>query len=70
MTTRAQGLAASGLETRQRVPTVPSEVALDPPWLLLPRAVRWDALPEVRTRHGRAEGQNGAGGPGLPGEVS
>ena len=34
------------------------------------RALPWDAIPEVMTRHGRQRGKNVAGGRGWPGDVA
>jgi hypothetical protein len=63
-------MSESCLETSQRVQTVQVEVALDHPLLLLKRALPWDAITEVMTRHWRESGKNVDGGPGLPWDTS
>src|ERR1700704_2437503 len=65
MKTSSHCIAESCLETSQSVQTVQIEVARDHPLLLLKRALRWDALTEVMTRHWREYGKNVDGGPGL-----
>ena len=70
MKTSSHCIAESCLETSQSVQTVQIEVALDHPLLLLKRALRWDAITEVMTRHWREYGKNVDGGPGLPWDVS
>ena len=42
------------------------EVSFTHPLLLLKRALPWEALTEVMTRHWRQNGKNVDGGPGLP----
>jgi hypothetical protein len=46
------------------------EVASTQPLLLLHRALPWDAIPEVMTRHWRQHGTNVDGGRGVPWDVS
>ena len=46
------------------------EVAPTHPLLLLQRALPWDAITEVMTRHWRQHGKNVDGGQGLPWDVS
>src|SRR5687768_4600255 len=46
------------------------EVASTHPLLLLKRALPWDAITEVMTRHWRQHGKNVDGGRGLPWDVS
>jgi hypothetical protein len=70
MKTSSHCIAESCLETSQSIQTVHIEVARDHPLLLLKRALRGDALPEVMTRHWRESGKNVDAGPGLPWEVS
>jgi len=41
-----------------------------PPLLPLRRALPWEALCEVMTRHGRRAGKNPEGGPGWPWDVA
>ena len=43
--------------------------AYKPPWLQRKRALPWEALCEVMTRHGRRAGTNTAGRPGWPWDV-
>jgi hypothetical protein len=57
-------------KTSPGVQTVQVEVALDHPLLLLQRALPWDAITEVMTRHWRENGKNVDGGPGLPWDSS
>ena len=47
-------------------------IAVNPthPLLQLKRALPWEALTEVMTRHWRQHGKNVDGGPGLPWDVS
>ena len=45
-------------------------VAYNHPLLQLKRALPWEALCEVMTRHGRRAGKNTDGHPGLPWDVS
>jgi hypothetical protein len=46
------------------------EVSPTHPLLLLKRALPWEAITEVMTRHWREHGKNVDGGPGLPWDVS
>jgi hypothetical protein len=57
-------------ETSASVKTVSIEVCPSHPLLLLKRALPWDALTEVMTRHWRHHHKNVDGGPGLPWDVS
>ena len=50
--------------------TVALYVASNPPRLPRKRALPWDALCEVMTRHWRQAGQNTEGGPGLAWDVA
>jgi hypothetical protein len=52
------------------VQSVQVEVSLSHPLLLLKRALPWEAITEVMTRHWREHGKNVDGGPGLPWDVS
>jgi hypothetical protein len=70
MKTSSHCMSESCLETSQRVQTVQVEVALDHPLLLLKRALPWDAITAVMTRHWRESGKNVDGGPGLPWDTS
>lgn len=57
-------------ETSPSVETVQVEVCPTHPLLLLKRALPWDAITDVMTRHWRQHGKNVDGGPGLPWDVS
>lgn len=46
------------------------EVSPSHPLLLLKRALPWEAITEVMTRHWRSHGKNVDGGVGLPWDVS
>jgi len=63
-------MPAACSEASPTVQLVQIEVLPTHPLLLLQRALPWDALTEVMTRHGRQHGTNVDGGPGLPWEVS
>jgi hypothetical protein len=52
------------------VQLVQIEVSPTHPLLLLKRALPWEAIIEVMTRHWREHGKNVDGGPGLPWDVS
>src|SRR5918999_484077 len=49
---------------------VPVEVSPTHPLLLLKRALPWEAITEVMTRHWREHGKNVDGGRGLPWDIS
>jgi hypothetical protein len=57
-------------EASPTVQLVQIEVSPTHPLLLLKRALPWDALTEVMTRHWRQYGKNVDGGPGLSWDVS
>jgi hypothetical protein len=57
-------------EASSAVQLVQIEVSLSHPLLLLKRALPWQAITEVMTRHWREHGKNVDGGPGLPWDVS
>ena len=57
-------------EARPTIQLVQIEVSPTHPLLLLKRALPWEALTEVMTRHWRQNGKNLDGGPGLPWDVS
>ena len=57
-------------ETSLSVQLVPIEVSPVHPLLVLKRALPWEALTDVMTRHWREHGKNVDGGPGLPWDVS
>jgi hypothetical protein len=57
-------------ETSLRVQLVQIEVSPAHPLLVLKRALPWEAITEVMTRHWRDNGKNVDGGPGLPWDVS
>ena len=57
-------------EASPTVQLVQIEVSPTHPLLLLKRALPWDTLTEVMTRHWRQHGKNVDGGPGLPWDVS
>jgi hypothetical protein len=57
-------------EARATIHLVQIEVSPTPPLLLLKRALPWEAITEVMTRHWRQNGKNVDGGPGLPWDVS
>jgi hypothetical protein len=57
-------------EASSAVQLVQIEVSLSHPLLLLKRALPWEAIIEVMTRHWRDHGKNVDGGPGLPWNVS
>src|SRR5918997_5481524 len=57
-------------EARATLQLVQIVVAPTHPLLLLKRALPWEALTEVMTRHWRRHGKNVDGGRGLPWEVS
>ena len=70
MKTSSHSTPESCVETSQSVQTVQIEVALHHPLLVLKRALPWDAISEVMTRHWRESGKNVDGGPGLPWDSS
>jgi hypothetical protein len=57
-------------EASSAVQLVQIEVSPTHPLLLLKRALPWEAIIEVMTRHWREHGKNVDGGPGLPWDVS
>ena len=57
-------------EARATIHLVQIEVSPTHPLLLLKRALPWEAITEVMTRHWRQNGKNVDGGPGLPWDVS
>ena len=57
-------------EASPTVQLVQIEVSPTHPLRLLKRALPWDTLTEVMTRHWRQHGKNVDGGPGLPWDVS
>ena len=57
-------------EASSAVQLVQIEVPPTHPLLLLKRALPWEAITEVMTRHWREHGKNVDGGPGLPWDVS
>src|ERR671915_1867626 len=57
-------------EARATIQLVQIEVSPTHPLLLLKRALLWEALTEVMTRHWRQNGKNVDGGRGLPWDVS
>jgi hypothetical protein len=57
-------------EASSAVQWVQIEVPPTHPLLLLKRALPWEAITEVMTRHWREHGKNVDGGPGLPWDVS
>jgi hypothetical protein len=57
-------------EARATIHLVQIEVSPTHPLLLLKRALPWQAITEVMTRHWRQNGKNVDGGPGLPWDVS
>jgi hypothetical protein len=57
-------------EASSAVQLVQIEVPPTHPLLLLKRALPWEAITEVMTRHWREHGKNVDGGPGLPWNVS
>lgn len=70
MKASSHSMPESCAKTSPRVQTVQVEVARDHPLLLLQRALPWDAITEVMTRHWRENGKNVDGGPGLPWDTS
>ena len=70
MKASSHSMPESCAKTSPSVQTVQVEVALDHPLLLLQRALPWDAITEVMTRHWRENGKNVDGGPGLPWDSS
>src|SRR5688572_9618359 len=57
-------------EASATIQLVQIEVAPSHPLLLLKRALPWEAITEVMTRHWRQNGKNIDGGRGLPWDVS
>lgn len=57
-------------EASSAVQLVQIEVSPTHPLLLLKRALPWEAIIEVMTRHWREHGKNVDGGPGLPWDIS
>ena len=57
-------------KARATIHLVQIEVSPTHPLLLLKRALPWEAITEVMTRHWRQNGKNVDGGPGLPWDVS
>src|SRR5512132_2584276 len=70
MKAEAHSMPEAGSEASPTGQLVQIEVSPTHPLLLLKRALPWDAITEVMTRHWRQNGKNVDGGQGLPWDVS